>query len=111
MAEPKLEVHPEVNEDIIELSTYIALDNPLAAEEVEFAITETFVLLAKGAQLGTEYHPIRRVLRGIRMFTVTDYPNYLIYYRPLPENAGVRILYVLHAARDATTFAHEHQRQ
>jgi hypothetical protein len=44
------------------------------------------------------------------MITVTDYPNYLIYYRVLPENVGVRVLYVLHGARDAVTFAKEHRR-
>jgi hypothetical protein len=47
----------------------------------------------------------------IRMFTVTDYPNYLIYYRPLPEDAGIRVLYVLYAARDSATFVQDHQRQ
>jgi plasmid stabilization system protein ParE len=45
------------------------------------------------------------------MFVVGDYPNYLIYYRPLPEVTGVRILYVLHAARDAATFAKEYRRK
>ena len=61
--------------------------------------------------MAPEFHPIRRVLRGIRMFTVTDYPNYLIYYRPLTDNIGVRIIYVMHAARDATNFAKQHRRQ
>ena len=111
MHETRLEVHPEVDEDIIVISTYIALDNPAAAEAVEFAITDTFALLASRPQMGTEFHPISRVLRGIRMFPVTAYPNYLIYYRPLPDNTGVRILYVLNAARDAATYASEHQRQ
>jgi plasmid stabilization system protein ParE len=45
------------------------------------------------------------------MITVTEYPNYIIYYRPLPEDAGVRILYVLHSARDAVVFAKAHERQ
>lgn len=61
--------------------------------------------------LGTAYHPMRRSLRGIRMIPVTEYRNYLIYYRPLPDNTGIRILYVLHASRDAATFAHAHHRK
>ena len=61
--------------------------------------------------IGTEYHPLRSSLRGVRMFVVTDYPNYLIYYLPLPDSTGVRILYVLHAARDASTFTRDHRRQ
>lgn len=87
------------------------MNNPLTAEAVEFAITGMFQLLAQEPLMGTEYHPLRRSLKGIRMITVTEYPNYLIYYRPLVENAGVRILYVLHGARDAVAFAKEHRRQ
>ena len=106
------ELHPDVESvDLEDIASYIAQENPVAADQVTKAIIETFDLLAKRARMGTEYHPIRRVLRGIRMFTVTDYPNYLIYYRPLPEAAGVRILYVLHAARDSATFVQDHQRQ
>ena len=111
MRETQLQVHPEVDNDLIELSAYIAMDNPAAAMAVERAITSTFELLACKPLMGTEYSPLRRTLRGIRMFVVTEYPNYLIYYRPLPDNTGVRILYVMHAARDAATFAKEHRRQ
>ncbi len=70
-----------------------------------------FTVLASQPLLGTDIHPMRRALKGIRMIPVTEYRNYLIYYRPLPKNAGVRILYVLHAARDAVTFAREHRRR
>jgi len=111
MHNPELQIHPEVDHDLIELSSYIAVDNPEAAEAVESAITGTYELLAREPMSGTAYHPLRRTLQGIRMFVVTEYPNYLIYYRPLPDNSGVRILYVLHAARDAASFAKEHRRQ
>jgi plasmid stabilization system protein ParE len=111
MAEQQLQIHPEVDEDVIEISTHIAMDNPLAAKAVEFAITGMYQLLAQEPVLGTEYHPLRRALAGVRMITVTEYPNYLIYYRPLPEDVGVRILYVLHSARDAVVFAKAHERQ
>ena len=111
MVEQELQIHPEVDGDVIEISTHIAMDKPLAAEAVEFAITEMYQLLSQQPLMGTEYHPLRRMLEGIRMITVLEYPNYLIYYRPLPENAGVRILYVLHGARDAVAFAKAHRRQ
>jgi toxin ParE1/3/4 len=112
MFDPHEHMHPDVEDiDLVEIAEYIIPDNPDAARAVVMAIRETFILLAGQPMLGTDYNPIRRVLRGIRMFTVTAYPNYLIYYRPLPDNTGVRILYVLHAARDAATFAHDYQRQ
>ncbi|WP_395746333.1 type II toxin-antitoxin system RelE/ParE family toxin [Prosthecobacter sp.] len=106
------QIHPEVEMiDLEEIATYIARSNPRAADEVVGVITGMYDVLASQPQMGTEYHPLRWTLEGIRMITVTEYPNYLIYYRPLPENAGVRILYVLHGARDAAAFAKEHQRQ
>jgi plasmid stabilization system protein ParE len=45
------------------------------------------------------------------MITVPEYPSYLIYYRPPKETGGLRILYVLHGARDAVAFAKVHSRQ
>ncbi len=112
MFDPYEHMHPDVEDiDLVEIAEYIILDNPDAARAVVTAIRETFILLAAQPMLGTEFHPIRKVLHGIRMFTVTVYPNYLIYYRPLPDNTGVRILYVLHAARDVATFVQENQRQ
>lgn len=112
MFDPVQHMHPDVGEaDLVEIAEHIAVDDPDAAKRVVSAIRDMFILLAGHPLLGTKYHPLRRSLKGIRMITVTDYPNYLIYYRPLPENAGVRILYVLHGARDAVAFAKEHHRQ
>ncbi|HBJ87586.1 MAG TPA: hypothetical protein DDZ88_27765 [Verrucomicrobiales bacterium] len=112
MPEAALEIHPDVrSDDLVEITSHIASDNAAAADDVYNAITELFPKLASQPLMGTEYSPLRRTLRGIRMFVVTEYPNYLIYYRPLPDNTGVRILYVMHAARDAATFAKQHRRQ
>jgi plasmid stabilization system protein ParE len=112
MFDPHEQMHPDVEDiDLVEIAEYIIPDNPDAARAVLEAIRDTFLILAREPLLGTEYHPIRQVLRGIRMFPVTAYPNYLIYYRPLPDNTGVRILYVLNAARDAATYVREQPRQ
>ena len=112
MFDPHEHMYPDVEDiDLVQIAEYIIPDNPVAARAVVKAIRDTFLILAREPLLGSEYHPIRQVLHGIRMFPVTAYPNYLIYYRPLPDNTGVRILYVLNAARDAATYASEHQRQ
>jgi toxin ParE1/3/4 len=112
MFDPVRHMHPDVeNVDLAQIAEYIAMDDPDAARSVVRAIWETFQLLAIHPRLGTDYSPLRRSLKGIRMMVVTEYPNYLIYYRPLPDDAGVRILYVLHAARDADNYAREHRRQ
>ncbi|MDI1314598.1 type II toxin-antitoxin system RelE/ParE family toxin [Prosthecobacter sp.] len=112
MFDPVQHMHPDVGDvDLVEIAEHIALDDPEAARRVVSAIRDMFILLAHHSLLGTEYHPLRRSLQDIRMITVPEYPNYLIYYRPLPENAGARILYLLHGARDAAAFAKEHHRQ
>ncbi|MFN0076212.1 MAG: type II toxin-antitoxin system RelE/ParE family toxin [Prosthecobacter sp.] len=112
MFDPAKHMHPDVEDvDLVEIAEYIALDDPEAARRVIAAVREMLLTLARNPGVGTEYSPLRRTLKGIRMIPVTEYRNYLIYYRPLPDNSGVRILYVLHAARDATTFAREHRRQ
>ena len=112
MPDTIVDIHPDVLAlDVQEIANYIAQDNEEAAARVLEAIDQTYHLLARHPNLGTEYSPLRRTLKGIRMGVVTEYPNYLVYYRPLPDNEGVRILYVLHAARDAATFAKAHRRQ
>ena len=112
MPDSIVDIHPDVLAlDVQEIAEFIAIDNPVAADRVLRAIDETYHLLARHPNLGTKYSPLRRTLKGIRMGVVTEYPNYLVYYRPLPSNAGVRILYVLHAARDAATFATTNRRQ
>ncbi|HEY1081471.1 MAG TPA: type II toxin-antitoxin system RelE/ParE family toxin [Prosthecobacter sp.] len=112
MREPRLQIHPAVeDDDLADIVSYILQDNPVAAKAVNRSIRSMFTVLASQPLLGTDIHPMRRALKGIRMIPVTEYRNYLIYYRPLPKNAGVRILYVLHAARDAVTFAREHRRR
>lgn len=111
MNDPVLDIHPDVlSADLQEIGNHIAMDNERAAQRVLDRIDETFQQLAQFPLSGTEINPLRRALRGIRMIPVTEYRNYLIYYRPLPDNFGVRILYVLHAARDAAGFAREHRR-
>ncbi len=112
MFDPLQHMHPDVGEvDLVGIAEHIAMDDPKAAKRVVSAIRDMFILLADHPLLGTDYHPLRRSLQGVRMITVPEYPNHLIYYRPLPENVGVRILYVIHGARDAVAFAKENHRQ
>jgi toxin ParE1/3/4 len=97
----RIEVHREVEEtDLVEIAAYIARDNPEAAARVLDAIDLTFARLAKFPESGTRYHAARKVLAGIRMTPVSRFRNYLIFYRPLPANEGIRVLYVINAARD-----------
>jgi toxin ParE1/3/4 len=85
-------------EDVDVIHTFICTDNAEAADRVQEAIFEGFALLACNPGLGRERHFRRR--KNIRSWGVTEYPNYLIFYRELPNGSGVEIVRVLHGARN-----------
>jgi plasmid stabilization system protein ParE len=112
MVDGRLQIHPEVEDiDLLEIASEIGQDNPEASDRVIGTITETFRILAGYPGLGVGYLAMRKHLKGIRMMPVTPYRNYLIFYRPLPDDAGVRILYVLHGARDIAGYIKDSGRQ
>ena len=89
---------PLAVEDVDLIHTYIFADNPEAADRVQEAIFDSFTLLARSPILGRERHFRRR--KNIRSWVVTNFRNYVIFYRELPDGSGVEIVRVLHGARD-----------
>jgi plasmid stabilization system protein ParE len=92
-------------EDVDVIHTYICADNPEAADRIQEAIFDAFALLARNPALGR-----RRAFRcrkNLRSWLVTDFTNYIIFYRELPDGAGVEIVRVLHGARDLETLFSE----
>jgi toxin ParE1/3/4 len=87
--------------DVDVIHAHIFADNPEAADQVQETIFKGFGLLAQNPALGR-----RRKFRrhqNIRSWVVTEFANYLIFYRELPTNSGVEVLRVLHGARDLDT--------
>ena len=89
---------PEALEDIDTIWGHIAQDNLEAADSVVEAAYRACANLATHTQLG----PIRRFPDNdppnIRFFVLTEFPNYLIFYRAIP--GGVEIIRVLHGSQD-----------
>ena len=71
---------------------------PDAADRVQEAIFDGFDMLARNPALGRKRE--FRHHQNIRSWVVTEFTNYLIFYRELPDGSGVEILRVLHGARD-----------
>lgn len=95
----KIARHPAVTgEDLPEIYAHIARDNPGAAERVLDAIEATFQQLAKQPLSGPFFRTRNRRLAGVRMLPVSDFENYLVFYRV--DSDTVRLLYVVHGARD-----------
>ena len=77
--------------DLAEIWTYIARDNPDAADRVIRRIDERLRLLVADPTMG---EPMEQHRRGLR---ATAVGNYVIYYSPTED--GIEVYRVLHAAR------------
>ncbi len=84
--------------DAREIESYIADDNPVAAQRFRAAFEETTDLLLRMPHLGSMRVSDRPVLKDIRVVPVKDFERYFIFYRPVTE--GIEIVRVLHGTRD-----------
>ena len=90
--------NPVALDDLDEITGYIAADNPIAADDVREAVFDTAEILGTHADLGVRPRFSARRFAGIRFLPTAPYPNYLVFYRELPDQ--VEILRVLHGARN-----------
>ena len=82
---------PRAREDLIELWTYIAMDDPAAADRLLDAIEEKLLMLATSQRLGPSRPDIAP---GLRLFPIR---RYVILYRELPD--GIEVVRVVHGMR------------
>ncbi len=82
-------------EDLTEIASYIALENPKAANKIVNKIEEDLLLLSENPQLGRmpREEEIRKL--GYRYLIVR---NYIIFYTV--ENKTIYIHRILHGARN-----------
>jgi toxin ParE1/3/4 len=92
-------------QDIDEHADYIAEERPLSALEFVNAIERDVVRLAEMPALGSPRAFQHPRLAGIRMWVLTGFRNYLLFYRVAGD--ALQVLRVLHAAQDYTRFFHE----
>ncbi|HEV8047389.1 MAG TPA: type II toxin-antitoxin system RelE/ParE family toxin [Terriglobales bacterium] len=82
--------------DLVDIWSFIAKDNPAAADRVEDAIFSACELLAREPLIGRERHDLTEL--PVRFWVLQPYSNYLIVYRP--EKKPLQVVRILHAARD-----------
>jgi plasmid stabilization system protein ParE len=87
---------PEPDSDLFEIWSYIAADNPDAADRVEASIYDACATLAKSPMSGQARKEFTS--RPVRFWTVQRFPNYLIVYRP--DARPLQIIRILHGMRD-----------
>ena len=91
-------ITPAAENDLINIWLYIARENQDAADRVYEAAERTFESLVAAPRMGTLYQANRPRLKGIRFFPVSNFRNYIIYYRE--HTQGIEITRVLHAHMD-----------
>jgi toxin ParE1/3/4 len=93
-------------EDLDQIEDYIATRDPAAAARLRAAIVQQSIELGNMPEKGmTLKEPRSREEMGVRLWPVTRYRNYLVLYRIEPER--LRVLRILHAARDWARFFRE----
>ena len=89
---------PKARQELEDIAVYIGRHRLSAARRVLVAVRKTYDILADMPEMGSLWKAEDPRFEGIRYFPIPRYPNYVIFYRPLPD--GVEILRILHGARD-----------
>jgi toxin ParE1/3/4 len=85
-------VSDEARSDLEDIWSYIARDNPEAADKFIFSIVSRFRRLASMPNMGRQREELAPRLRSFPV------GRYVIFYRP--SYNGVEIVRILHGARD-----------
>lgn len=94
----KFTLSPEAIDDLELIWTYIAQDNRQAADQLVEAAFRICEMLGSHPELGRLRQFSKKLSLGLRSFVITDFPNYVIFYRV--KGDAVEIVRVLHGARD-----------
>jgi toxin ParE1/3/4 len=94
----RINKHPQVIRDLIDLATYIAEDNLDASDKFLVAAEKTFQQLGKMPGMGKSCNFYNPNLMGIRQQAIKGFKKYLIFYRT--SDFDVEIIRVIHSARD-----------
>ena len=87
---------PHAVDDLFEIWTYIARDNPEAANRVEDAVYKACAFLAEGPLRGQTREDLTKL--PLRFWTVQSFPNYIVVYDPATK--PLQIIRILHGSRD-----------
>lgn len=98
---PRVNKTNQANRDLAEIAEYYggeSLDLELRFIE---AAEEAFSNLAAMPEKGAKREYFHPKLKGLRMWSIPDFPKILIFYNP--QENGVEVVRVLHSSRDIDT--------
>ena len=91
--------HTRAAADLDEHADHIAGHDPKTARRFLVAADQAFQLLAEMPELGSIFELPRRPVTGLRYWTIRDFRNYVVFYRPC--TTGTEVIRVLHGAQDS----------
>ena len=91
---------PAAKQDLINCGSYIASENPAAADRFLNAAEKTFQQLSRMPEMGPLLQQPNARLATMRFWPISGFRNYLVFY--YPRSDGIEIVRVLHGARDWT---------
>lgn len=94
----RLEIAIVARRDLDDAAEYLHGESPELAERFLRAADATFAGILETPRKGRERMFAGRRGRNVRVLPVRGFPNYLVFY--LVDRAVVRIVRVLHGARD-----------
>ncbi len=101
-----LEISEEAAQAIVDQALYYREQSPDTALEAKWddAVTQTVLSLLQMPDRGSICRFRSPSLHGMRRIPVPGFPKHLVFYLFVREEHIVRIVHVLHGARDLETF-------
>lgn len=91
---PRIYFHPDARQDFDEIADFIARDNENRAISFVRGLQAACIGYAEFPRSGRD---CSHIFTGLRRF---PHGNYIVYYLIMPQEDGIEILHVVHAARD-----------
>jgi len=83
---------------IIEIADYLASESVLVSTRFLDEVEKTLGFLATFPEIAGKWESDHPRLQEIRVWQVSEFPNHLLFYRPIDQ--GIELIYVCHASRD-----------
>jgi plasmid stabilization system protein ParE len=99
--------HPQAIRDLEECFVFIAEENFDAGSSLLVAVEESLEQIAKFPEIGKRKDFAGVKFRNVRMWPVTNFDNYLIFYNIDVSNKRIEFIRLLHSSRDILSLFEE----
>lgn len=89
---------PVARREILGIYANLAVSSDELADRFLISVEETIERVSSMPGIGAPWESKHPQLAGIRCVSVDDFPNHLIFYRPI--DGGIELLRVIHGKRE-----------